>query len=233
MPLNYSGISAVDCLQKHWEVWIWKDKIWLKKNPSMWIHKPFSHLEILDFLLSHMKLQKNQKKVFKIVIPPNCLWVDETALFRQKTSLRLSFSRINEQTQLPTFPKKRQKYERSWGLNLIFPSFKSSSTGREAGSSPSTKKTAKNYSGCFRFYISPCLCPINFSPTKDFCFQNPGYLSHFQKNPINYDIQHHQGIIPRNSTELNLPPPQKKKKTKKKHQKRAFRKTYTALLFNF
>lgn len=56
------------------------------------------------------------------------------------------------------------------------------------------------------------VCLINFFPTKDFCFQSPGYLSYFQRNPINYDIQQHQGIIPRNSAELKLPPPPPKER---------------------
>lgn len=67
-----------------------------------------------------------------------------------------------------------------------------------------TQRKPPNYSGCFRYYISPCFCLINFPPTKDFCFQNPGYLSHFQRNPIHHDVQQHQGIMPRNSAELKL-----------------------------
>lgn len=67
-----------------------------------------------------------------------------------------------------------------------------------------TQRKPLNYSGCFRYYISPCFCLINFPPTKDFCFQNPGYLSHFQRNPIHHDVQQHQGIMPRNSAELKL-----------------------------
>lgn len=55
------------------------------------------------------------------------------------------------------------------------------------------------------------VCLINFFPTKDFCFQSPGYPSYFQRNPINYDIQQHQRIIPRNSAELKLPPPPKER----------------------
>lgn len=40
MVLNYSDISVVDFLQKHQEVWIWKDNIWLREAKACVLTNP-------------------------------------------------------------------------------------------------------------------------------------------------------------------------------------------------